>query len=247
MDQPAVPLLIFPPPLQTNIYGSTPFTSFKQVVSDLKSPVELFSFHSTSKGFLGECGQRGGYVECVNIDQGVRTQLLKLASISLCSNLTGQIMTGLMVNPPKPGQPSYAKYSLERDSISQSLKRRADKLSAALNKLSGTTCNQVEGALYAFPQIRLPQKAVDAARAAGKAPDAFYCLELLANTGVVVVPGSGFGQRESVIFLTCSSHLFSFCSGTYHFRTTILPSEADLDSVLSRMAVFHEGFMHKYA
>lgn len=25
--------------------------------------VELISFHSTSKGFFGECGKRGGYFE----------------------------------------------------------------------------------------------------------------------------------------------------------------------------------------
>ena len=32
--------------------------------------------------------------------------------------------------------------------------------------------------------------------------DAYYCLELLRQTGVCVVPGSGFGQKE----------------GTWHFR-----------------------------
>ncbi len=39
---------------QTNIYAKTPFTSFKKVVAQSKSPVELVSFHSVSKGFLGE-------------------------------------------------------------------------------------------------------------------------------------------------------------------------------------------------
>lgn len=34
------------------------------------------------------------------------------------------------------------------------------------------------------------------------APDMFYCMKLLEDTGICVVPGSGFGQRE----------------GTYHFR-----------------------------
>lgn len=33
-------------------------------------------------------------------------------------------------------------------------------------------------------------------------PDMFYCMKLLEETGICVVPGSGFGQRE----------------GTYHFR-----------------------------
>ena len=29
---------------------------------------ELFSFHSTSKGLMGECGLRGGYFEMCNVD-----------------------------------------------------------------------------------------------------------------------------------------------------------------------------------
>ena len=34
--------------------------------------IELFSFHSTSKGLLGECGLRGGYTELCNIDEKVK-------------------------------------------------------------------------------------------------------------------------------------------------------------------------------
>jgi aspartate/methionine/tyrosine aminotransferase len=58
---------------QTNIYTDVPFTSFKKVLSSLKfEDVELFSFHSVSKGMIGECGRRGGYFECENVDQGVK-------------------------------------------------------------------------------------------------------------------------------------------------------------------------------
>ena len=38
--------------------------------------MQLVSFHSTSKGFFGECGLRGGYFEMVNVDAEVRAQLL---------------------------------------------------------------------------------------------------------------------------------------------------------------------------
>jgi len=48
--------------------------------------------------------------------------------------------------------------------------------------------------MYLFPQIRLSQKAIKAAEEANTAPDNFYCKRLLNATGVVVVPGSGFGQ-----------------------------------------------------
>ena len=40
----------------------------KKIVKDLNSKIELFSFHSTSKGLIGECGFRGGYFEMTNID-----------------------------------------------------------------------------------------------------------------------------------------------------------------------------------
>lgn len=70
------------------------------------------------------------------------------------------------------------------------------------HSLDGVSCEDTEGALYAFPKIDLPPAAIDAAKAAGKAPDVFYCLELLKETGLSCVPGSGFGQAE----------------GTFHFR-----------------------------
>ncbi len=61
-------------------------------------------------------------------------------------------------------------------------------------------------------------------------PSHRYCLECLAATGIVIVPGSGFGQAP----------------GTHHFRTTILPSEAKLDGVMQRFKTFHLAFMKKY-
>lgn len=67
-------------------------------------------------------------------------------------------------------------------------------LEEALKNLEGVTCNRAEGAMYLFPRISLPQKAIEAAEAEKTAPDAFYCKRLLNATGVVVVPGSGFGQ-----------------------------------------------------
>lgn len=37
----------------------------------------------------------------------VRAELYKLSSLSLCSNTIGQLATGIMINPPKPGDPSF--------------------------------------------------------------------------------------------------------------------------------------------
>lgn len=37
--------------------------------------------------------------------------------------------------------------------------------------------------MFAFPQFELPPKAIEAAKKAGKAPDAFYAFELLESSG----------------------------------------------------------------
>ena len=136
-----------------------------------------------------------------------------------------------MVRPPREGEASYSRYQSEKDAVLSSMKRRALKLVDGLNALEGVSCNQPQGAMYAFPQITLPPKAIAAAEAAGKVPDTFYALALLEATGIVVVPGSGFGQKE----------------GTWHFRTTFLPPEEEMAGVVDRMATFHKGFMAKYA
>lgn len=39
----------------------------------ISKEVQLISFHTVSKGYLGECGQRGGYFEMTNIPPQVRT------------------------------------------------------------------------------------------------------------------------------------------------------------------------------
>lgn len=110
------------------------------------------------KGFYGECGLRGGYFEIFNIPLDVKAELYKLCSISLCSNTVGQVATGLMVQPPQPGDVSYATYKAERDGILASLRRRAGLLSKALNAMEGVSCNSIDGALYAFPTITIPGK-----------------------------------------------------------------------------------------
>ena len=97
---------------QENVYDKNkPFHSFKKVLRSMPPTIadslELFSFHSVSKGTKGECGRRGGYMECANIDPAIKQELYKMASISLCPNVDGQIAVDLMARPPAKGEPSY--------------------------------------------------------------------------------------------------------------------------------------------
>lgn len=220
---------------QTNIYypETKPFVSFRYVLhkhEDELKGLELFSFNSISKGYMGECGIRGGYMQLENIDPDVHAEILKLASLQLCPNLTGQVMVDLMVKPPAPGSPSYELYEKERSEAIASLSRRAKKLSEALEKLPCCSCCPVVSSMYAFPYIRIPPKAVEEAKKKNESPDQFYAFSLLESTGLCVVPGSGFGEEK----------------GTYHLRTTILPLEEDFDDVVQRFSSHHMKFIEEY-
>lgn len=87
------------------------------------------------------------------------------------------------------------------------------------------------GAMYVFPRIDLPPKAIEAAKAAGQEPDVFYAFKLLEATGICVIAGSGFGQKP----------------GTYHIRTTILPQKEMIKTMLNSLKEFHLKFMKEYS
>ncbi|KAJ0983754.1 hypothetical protein J5N97_002110 [Dioscorea zingiberensis] len=218
---------------QENIYvENKQFNSFKKIsrLMGYGEELSLVSFQSVSKGYYGECGKRGGYMEVTGFTPDVREQIYKVASVNLCSNISGQILASLVMNPPKVGDESYESFTAEKEGILQSLARRAQALEDAFNNLEGVTCNKAEGAMYLFPRLHLPQKAIDAAKAANAAPDAFYARRLLDATGIVVVPGSGFRQVP----------------GTWHMRCTILPQEDKIPAIISRLKAFHEAFMEEF-
>lgn len=145
--------------------------------------LELASFMSCSKGYMGECGIRGGYCELINIDQDVRAMYQKSISASLCATTVGQAAIDVVVNPPKKGEPSYEQWLREKTTVLDSLKERAQLIANTLNSFEGFSCNEVQGAMYAFPQIHLPPKAIEAAKKEGKPADVFYAFQLLEATG----------------------------------------------------------------
>lgn len=125
----------------------------------IKNSVELLSFHSVSKGVSGECGLRGGYFEFANINNYSEQIALKMKSVNLCSNTVGMLAMGLMVNPPKKGRESDAvvtQYLNEKNEIFEGLKKRAKMVTTLLNQNPYISCTEVEGAMYAFPTIKLP-------------------------------------------------------------------------------------------
>jgi len=208
---------------QENVYGAE-FVSFAKVLGD--RPVPLFSLHSTSKGFIGECGHRGGYLEIRNPPQALGSEIsfteiiLKQASVHLCSNTVGQLLTYLMVTGPKPGGEAHKTFLEEKDFILGELHAKATMLRKGFEEMDAVECFGRTGAMYLFPRLgKLPPGATDFD----------YCMALLERTGLCTVNGSGFGQRE----------------GTHHLRVAFLPPRDLLEEVLPEWIRFHNEYVSR--
>lgn len=128
---------------------------------------------------------------------------MKMARSRLCANTPSQ----WGIQPALEGDQSSVKQMIER------LEKRAELVVSRLNAIEGFHCVPPQGAFYVFPTI------------AYKGSDWDFVKDLLKATGVVCVPGTGFGQME----------------GTKHIRLTLLPPEP----VLSRAMDHIEDFVRK--
>ncbi len=206
---------------QENIYQGK-FLSFAKVIGS--EPVALASLHSISKGFFGECGHRGGYLELRNPPNIKGTSLNftdllnKQASVSLCSSTPGQVLTYLMVKPPPENSTTYQRFIEEKNNILSDLHEKAVMIREAFSEMEGMECFGKTGALYLFPRLNvLPEGTTDFD----------YCMALLEKTGLCTVNGSGFGQKE----------------GTHHLRIAFLPPKELLEQVLPEWIKFHNHYV----
>ncbi len=207
---------------QENVYDAG-FVSFARVLG--RSEVPLFSVHSTSKGFYGECGHRGGYLEIRNaprvkgVDLSFTDLVLKQASVNICSNTVGQLMMYLLVNPPPENTEPYRRFTSERRRILGDLHDKAVMIRAGFDHMDGVSCFGRTGAMYLFPRLdELPEGT----------NDFDYCMRLLERTGLVTVNGEGFGQKP----------------GTSHLRIAFLPPRDVIEEVLPAWIDFHNEYVN---
>ena len=207
---------------QENTYGAK-FHSFAKSVWSYPN-VALFSLHSVSKGFYGECGHRGGYLEVRNppeinsSNESLIEILFRQASVNLCSNTAGQVFIYLLVHPPEPDSETGKIYKTEVKKILKDLYDKALIIKNAFNEMEGVNCFGDVGAMYLFPRLDiLPDDSTDFE----------YCMELLESTGLTTVNGGGFGQKE----------------GTNHLRIAFLPPKQMLEDVLPKWIEFHRKYL----
>jgi len=206
---------------QENTYGAH-WYSFASVLG--KREIPLFSLHSVSKGFYGECGHRGGYLEVRNPPKVEGRELdmldilLKQASVNLCPNSMGQMMVDLMVRGPEEHTESESIFLQEKEKILGDLETKAAMIRKAFDEMEGVRCFGRTGAMYLFPRLeKLPE---------GKS-DFDYCMALLEETGLVTVNGGGFGQAP----------------GTSHLRIAFLPPVEAIEEMLPRWIGFHRSWI----
>ena len=131
----------------------------------------------------------------------------RLASGRLCSPTPAQYA----VRPALEGDRAF----LEEFMVE--IRRRRDFVSQSVAGIDGLSCVEPAAAFYAMVRADDPERRTDER----------FVLDLLRETGVLVVHGSGFGADPA----TC------------HFRLVYLPDEAVLGGVFRRLA----AFMHAHA
>jgi alanine-synthesizing transaminase len=180
------------------------FTGIGKVAKD--SPVILLN--GFSKVYL-MTGWRCGYI-CMNSNcsklENIRNNIPKLARVRISTNLPVQKAAIAALRGPQDHIPMMV----------SKLRRRRDLVVKRLNQISSISCNVPKGAFYAFPKINLSSRWKN---------DKHFVLDLLNETGVLTVHGSGFGSNF----------------GTDHFRIVYLPQEQILDEAMDKLEHFING------
>jgi aspartate/methionine/tyrosine aminotransferase len=180
------------------------FIGIGKVAKD--SPVILLN--GFSKVYL-MTGWRCGYI-CMNSNcsklENIRNNIPKLARVRISTNLPVQRAAIAALRGPQDHIPMMV----------SKLRRRRDLVVKRLNQISSISCNVPKGAFYAFPKINLSSRWKN---------DKHFVLDLLNETGVLTVHGSGFGSNF----------------GTDHFRIVYLPQEQILDEAMDKLEHFVNG------
>ncbi len=162
----------------------------------------VLTFNGLSKNWIAP-GFRLGWAIVSGPDALTREYLdamLKLTRARLCANHPEQYA----VRPALEGDQSHL------TSMNETLARRAELAFRMLNHEAGISLVKPGGAFYAYPRLHIAGTDTDFVR------------ELILETGVLVVPGSGFGQKD----------------GTQHFRIVTLPDDETLKKAFERIAEF---------
>ena len=194
------------------LYGGAKHTA----IGSLSDDVLTLSFNSLSKSYRC-CGYRAGWMVVSGDKKSARDYiegLNMLSNMRLCSNVPGQWAI----------QTALGGYQSINDLVCEGgrLRRQRDLAYELITAIPGVSCVKPVAALYMFPKLDpLIYPITD---------DQQFFLELLQETKVMLVQGSGFNWPVPD-----------------HFRSVFLPHEDDLREAIGRVAKFLASYRKRHS
>lgn len=191
------------------IYDKLIFDNKKLIsIASLNDQVPVITFSGLSKNFLAP-GFRIGW-GVVSGNNEVLADYIEAINKLLRARVSANHPLQYAIPVALDGKQEHLKDVISR------LERRRKITMDLLATIDGINLVQPEGAFYAFPSIDVED-------------DTHFCSKLLQETGVVLVPGTGFGQKP----------------GSHHFRIVILPPENVLEDAFKIIANFYKEYKNK--
>ena len=203
--------------LADEVYDKVLYDGVKHTaMGSLSTDVLTLTFNSLSKSYRS-CGYRAGWM-VVSGNKKVATDYIEglnmLSNMKLCSNVPGQWAI----------QTALGGYQSINDLVCEGgrLRRQRDLAYELITAIPGVTCVKPQAALYMFPRLDPAVYPI--------ADDRQFFLELLRETRVMLVQGTGFNWQQPD-----------------HFRIVFLPHEDDLREAIGRVAKFLESYRKRSA
>jgi aspartate/methionine/tyrosine aminotransferase len=195
------------PLITDEIYDQLTFDKDQTPMIKAAGDVPVMGFNGVSKVYLAP-GWRVGYVYYHDQDgelEPLRDAMVRQARIRICSNAPAQLATAAALR----SDGSHLKDVMTR------LRLRRDLIWKRLNEIDSISTRLPQAAFYIMPKIDLKERWTN---------DTEFVLDVLKNTGVVFVPGSGFDPIY----------------GSAHFRSVFLPPPEMIDEAMNRLEQFME-------
>jgi len=202
--------------LSDEVYDKVLYDGVKHTaLASLSPDVLTLTFNSLSKSYRS-CGYRAGWMVVSGDKKNAQDYiegLNMLANMRLCSNVPGQWAI----------QTALGGYQSINELVGEGgrLRRQRDLAYELITAIPGVTCVKPVATLYMFP--RLDPKVYPIA------DDRQFFLELLKETRVLLVQGTGFNWPAPD-----------------HFRIVFLPHEDDLREAIGRIAKFLERYRKRH-
>ncbi len=183
-------------------------------IASLAPDIPVITMNGLSKSHC-LCGFRIGWMVISGpkeLSRAYRENIIKLTSLRLCSNALAQLVV--------PAALKDSEYPISMVSVGGRIYEQREATINALKKIPDLSFVKNKAAFYLFPKINVKKHNVT--------DDRKFAHDLLHETGILVVPGSGFEWEKPD-----------------HFRIVMLPKTQILSDAMHRIGEFLDGYIQK--